>query len=137
MREGVRLLVCLCLSGLALGGCLERRIRVTSEPSGARVWLNDEPIGLTPCEARFTYYGTYDLRVELDGYAPVHEGRTAHAPVYEQPGIDLAATLLPVRFENVIEWHYELEAVQTGREAQEALRQRAQAMRQRARIDED
>ena len=131
MRKTTLLIVCLAAAA-PLPGCIERRIRVTSEPSGARVWLNDRPIGVTPCEARFTYYGTYDVRLELDGHEPVHEGRTARAPIHEYPGIDLAATLAPVDFEHTAEWHYDLEPVAEGDEAREALRERAGAMRERA-----
>lgn len=91
-----------------LGGCVERRVKVTSEPSGARVWLNDEAIGVTPCEAGFKYYGKYDVRLALDGYEPVHEGRVMKAPLYEYPVVDLAATAVPVKFESVNEWHFVL-----------------------------
>ena len=31
----------LAVAALALPGCVDRKIRVTSEPPGARVWLND------------------------------------------------------------------------------------------------
>jgi len=124
-------------AGLVLCGCLDRRIRVTSEPAGARVWLNDEPIGRTPCEARFTYYGSYSVRVELDGHEPVSEGRTAHAPIHEYPGIDLVAELIPINFDHLIEWHYDLAPAPTGDAARDALRERARGMRERARTDED
>ncbi len=90
------------------GGCVERRVKVTSEPSGARVWLNDEVIGETPCEAGFRFYGKYDVRLTLDGYEPVHEGRVMRAPVYEYPIVDLVAEALPVDFESVNEWHFVL-----------------------------
>ena len=92
---------------LGVGGCVERRVKVTSAPEGARVWLNDELIGVTPCEAAFKYYGKYDVRLALDGYEPIHEGRTMKAPIYEYPIIDLAATAAPINFESVNEWHFE------------------------------
>ncbi|MBL4809158.1 MAG: PEGA domain-containing protein [Phycisphaerales bacterium] len=88
------------------GGCVERRVKVTSEPSGARVWLNDEVIGVTPCEAGFKFYGKYDVRLALDGYEPIHEGRVMKAPIYEYPIIDLAATAVPFKFKSVNNWHF-------------------------------
>ncbi len=94
---------------LTLTGCVERRIRITSEPQGARVWLNDVELGATPVETTFTFYGDYDVRVELEGYERLHEMRKAKAPVHEWPGPDLVAAALPVRFKNEIEWHFELE----------------------------
>lgn len=91
-----------------LGGCVERRVEVTSEPAGARVWLNDELIGETPCVAGFKYYGKYDVQLMLDGYEPIHEGRFMKAPIYEYPIVDLAATAAPIDFESVNRWHFVL-----------------------------
>lgn len=92
-----------------LSGCLERRIRVTSEPPGAIVWLNDREIGRTPVETPFTFYGTYDVRLELDGFEPVQAPRKASAPVYEWPGFDLLAEMWPGRIRTDIDWHFDLE----------------------------
>ncbi|KAA0213979.1 MAG: PEGA domain-containing protein [Leptolyngbya sp. PLA3] len=93
---------------LVLPGCLQRRIRVTSEPPGAVVWVNDTEIGRTPAETTFTFFGDYDVRLELDGYEPVHEMRRARAPLHEYPGPDLVAAALPVKFKTLIEWHFDL-----------------------------
>lgn len=126
-----------CLAALAclpLAGCIERRIRVTSEPPGAIVWLNDREIGRTPVETGFTFHGDYDVRLALDGYEPVHTERRAEAPVHEWPGIDLVATALPITFDNTIEWHFDLEPsleVTQQRDAYEAdLIERAERLRQ-------
>lgn len=114
---------------ILLGGCVERRVEVTSEPSGARVWLNDEMIGVTPCEAGFLYYGTYDVRLDLDGYEPVHEGRVMRAPLYEYPIVDLAATAVPADFESVNSWHFVLEPSSGLDDDRDGLLERAQGMR--------
>jgi len=125
------------LAGLAsLTGCVERVIRVTSDPPGARVWLNDQDLGVTPAQASFTYHGVYDVRLELPGYLPVHEGRKAKAPVYEWPLIDLVAEAVPARFENTHEWHFELaadpEVSLPADDADALLLQRAGELRDRA-----
>jgi hypothetical protein len=99
----------LTASLLTLPGCIQRRIRVTSEPPGAVVWLNDTEIGRTPAEAEFTFYGSYDVRLELDGYEPIHTARRTPAPFYEYPGPDLIAEVIPHKFENVVAWHFDLE----------------------------
>ena len=96
---------------LSTTGCIQRRIRVTSEPPGAIVWLNDTEIGRTPTEAEFTFYGSYDVRLELDGYEPIHQARYTRAPFHEYPGPDLIAEALPFKFDTLIEWHFELEQV--------------------------
>ena len=107
MRKGA-LMVPLMLVPLMLGGCAERRIRVTSEPAGARAWLNDEEIGVTPTEASFTFYGHYDLRLEKPGYEPYHGKHTAKAPLHEYPGPDLVAAAAPTNIGHTVEWHIEL-----------------------------
>jgi hypothetical protein len=94
---------------LALTGCVDRKIRVTSEPPGARVWLNDVEIGRTPAEADFAFYGRYDVRLELEGHEPLWTDREAKAPVWQWPVLDLAAEVIPARFDDLVEWHFELE----------------------------
>ena len=76
---------------------------------GARVWLNDTEIGTTPAEADFRFYGRYDIRLEKEGYEPLWTDREAKAPLWQYPGIDLAADLIPARFDDLVEWHFELE----------------------------
>ncbi len=92
-----------------LTGCIERRIKITTEPPGARVWFNDVELGASPVVTAFTFYGDYDVRVELDGYERISTFRKAKAPIHEWPGVDLVATALPTRIENEIHWHFELE----------------------------
>ncbi len=125
-----------CAALVCLSGCIERRIRVTSEPPGAIVWLNDREIGRTPVETGFTFHGDYDVRLALQGYEPVHTERRAEAPVHEWPGIDLVAHALPVKFDNTIEWHFDLEPsleLTQERDAYETeLVERAERLRQHA-----
>lgn len=92
-----------------LGGCVQRRIVITTEPTDALVYLNDVEVGRTPLEVDFTYYGVYDLRIRKQGYEPLVTSREAKAPFYEWPGIDLVALAIPVRKETVIRWHFDLE----------------------------
>jgi len=99
------------LIGVFLTGCVERTIRITSEPPGALVYLNDEEIGRTPCDTSFTFYGTYDVRLVLNGYEPYMGPAEAETPIYQQPGLDLLAEMSPMRFRNVINWHFELQKV--------------------------
>jgi len=126
-------------SALLLASCAERRVRVTSSPPGARVWLNDQDIGRTPTEARFTFYGSYDLRMELRGFEPYHAEHTANAPVHEYPGPDLVAAAYPGRIKHLVEWHIDLEptpeSVLAPTEAREQLLDRAAALRERTRTD--
>lgn len=120
--------------GCAVGtGGSQRTIVVTSEPAGAVVWLNDVEIGRTPVETDFTFFGTYDVRLRLDGYEPVTTSRKTDAPWHEWPGVDLAAAVIPLRFETKIEWHFDLLQAEEFRlesgEAERLLLDRADEMR--------
>ncbi len=127
------------LSLLALTGCVDRKIRITSEPPGARVWLNDTEIGTTPAEADFRFYGRYDVRLEKAGYEPLWTDKKAYAPVWQYPGIDLAADLIPLRFDDTVEWHFDLEPSLETTTEPAALRndlvERASELRERAAAD--
>ena len=112
----------------ALAGCVERRIHITSEPSGAAVTLNDVEVGRTPVEVDFTYFGTYDVRLRRDGYETLVAAREAEAPLHEQPVIDFFALLIPTTKRTLIEWHFELEPEQSD---PAGIIERADALRQR------
>lgn len=120
----------LCLSGLA-GGCMSRRVSITSEPIGATVTVNDIEIGRTPVEADFTYYGVYDVLVTKDGFEPLRAKARAKAPLYEFPPVDLAASA--TNAERVVRWHFALtpalERKLTTEEFERGLMDRARTLR--------
>ena len=127
------------VAGLALPGCLERRLSITSEPPGALVWVNDVELGRTPVEADFTFYGEYDVRISLEGYEPIHKQMTAPQPIQEYPPFDLVAGALPVDFENVVKWHFDLQPALEKSEDSKAfennLMDRARGLRERLESD--
>lgn len=123
------LAVCSAMS-LALMGCVERTIHITSDPPGALVHLNDVEIGRTPCQTAFLHYGTYDVRLSLAGYESYMGSAEAVTPPGDLPGIDLAAELLPVRFKNRIDWHFDLQPINDD---DPAILERANALRSRLR----
>lgn len=102
----------LCLCGSILTGCVDRRITITSEPSGAQVFLNDADVGRTPVEVNFTYFGTYDVRLRKEGCEPLVTKAEAKAPIHEWPGIDLLFIPMPFTKETRIAWHFDLEPSQ-------------------------
>lgn len=113
-----------------LGGCTQRTIEITSEPPGALVWVNDQEVGRTPLEADFKFFGTYDVRVKLDGYEPIHAGMPAESPLHEKPGIDLV--MAPSRLKTTARWHFDLTPapeLTDKRKAQDATVDRARAFR--------
>lgn len=102
------LLAALLGSSLVFGGCVRRVVEITSEPSGAIVWLNDREVGSTPCNVEILHYGVYDLRVTKVGYEPLSVGKKASAPVWDLPGPDLVAELLPFEVTSRTSWHLNL-----------------------------
>lgn len=99
------------LAGLlgTLGGCLERKLQITSEPVGALCWVNDREVGVTPLELEFTHYGTYEVRLKKEGFEPLVTKARASQPVYEYPPLDLAATVIPAKIETTVRWHFVME----------------------------
>jgi hypothetical protein len=90
----------------ASGGCVRRTITITTEPQGTLVWLNDREVGRTPVEVDFKHYGTYDVRLERQGYEPMMTSGRANAPWWDTVGLDLLAELTLADLESRIEWHY-------------------------------
>ena len=133
--SSITLACALLFTLLTLPACVQRKIRVTSTPPGARVLLNDQDIGTTPVETRFTFYGGYDVQLTMPGYEHVHELKHAKAPLHEYPVVDLAATAAPTNIDHTIEWHFDLTPVPESTDpeaARENLIDRAAEMRQRA-----
>lgn len=124
-------------AGLAClaGGCIERKISITSEPPGAVCWVNDVEIGRTPVETEFTFYGEYDVRLRLEGYEPLRTHAAAEAPLHEYPPFDFFATIAPFDFDHTVKWHFVLEKrpEEAGdpRAAERELIERARDLRQK------
>jgi len=103
-------IVCLvsCLA-LPVFGCVKRTISISSVPEGALVWVNDREVGRTPLVINFTYYGEYDIRLELDGFEPVMSARWAKAPVWDAPIIDLVTEVVAPHSHSRVVWDFVLE----------------------------
>lgn len=107
----------LCITtGSVLCGCVLRTITIDSEPPGAMVYLDDEPIGQTPVTTKFTYYGTRKITLEKTDI----EGRllTKRMTVYEKikppyyqyiPLDFFSELILPVKLEDDHYFLYQLE----------------------------
>ncbi len=100
--------VTLLLIGVLAAGCVQRTIRITSDPAGALVYLNDEEVGRTPVTVPFLFYGTYDVRLEHEGYKPLWTAKKTDAPWWEVPGPDLIAEAIP-HVKTQQQWHFVLE----------------------------
>lgn len=80
----------------AVGGCVERTLSVQSTPPGALVYLNDQESGRTPMQHDFLWYGTYEVTLRMDGYESLKTRADILPPIYQWPGLDLFAEILPI-----------------------------------------
>ncbi len=64
---------------------------VRSSPPGAMVYVDNQPIGTTPCATSFVYYGTREIRLVKPGFETLTIKQPIPAPWYEIPPIDFAA----------------------------------------------
>ena len=122
----------LCAGGIlcvgAAAGCVERRITIRTNPSGALVYLNDEEVGRSPLTVPFLWYGDYDviLRKEPEPlydeskvvvgerrYQTVKTHKRTPKPWYQYPPFDLfAEALMPFTIRDDHEWEFELPEAQ-------------------------
>ena len=109
-------------------GCVRRVVDISSDPDGAVVWVNDREVGATPVEVDFIHYGEFDVQVFMPGYEPITSSAKASAPVWDLPGLDFFAEILPVDLVSRNSWHFALEVEE--RDA-DALELRAVSLRNR------
>ena len=64
-----------CLSigiiSLCFSGCVQRRLQIRSQPEGALVSVDRQPVGSTPVSVPYTYHGTREIQLEKDGFKTV------------------------------------------------------------------
>jgi PEGA domain len=93
-----------------LSGCVERRYTIRTNPPGALVIANGEPIGTTPVSKSFTFYGDRTIRIIKEGYAT--KDLVAHfpAPWYDNVVTEFfTENVIPYTFRDEIEFNYTLE----------------------------
>ena len=108
---GARLVIVASLVAgfLFLGACVRRKVTITSTPSEALVWVNSQEVGRTPLVFEFTYDGLYDVRLLHEECAALSTSASTEPPIWDLPGIDFFAEILPVEFTRDVAWHFELE----------------------------
>ncbi len=105
-----RLWITIAVVGLGmLGGCVEREMKITTEPAGALVYVSDREVGRTPLTLPFTWYGDYDVQVRMNGYKTLQTHAEISPPWYEVPPLDLFSYMAPWTYRDERFLHYELE----------------------------
>lgn len=71
-------------------------MKISTDPAGALVVVNDEEVGPSPVKVAFTWYGDYDLVFRKSGYETLKTNHRLDPPWWQLPPIDLVAeSLLP------------------------------------------
>jgi len=95
MRRHSAIAAAACLLLLVPGGCVERKLTITSEPEGALVYLSSQEVGRTPLSMPFTWYGDYEVILRKEGYETLKTHLNVTPPLYEVPPLDLFSELAP------------------------------------------
>ena len=112
----------------ACAGCVERRMTLVTEPSGAVAYYNGSEVGKTPVTFDFKYYQAADLRLERDGYKTLRVAQPVKAPLYQRFPVDFfAEVLLPFTLRDIHTFEYALE--KDADATQEEVLGRAEEMR--------
>ena len=93
-----------------LTGCVERRYTIRTDPPGALVIANGEPIGTTPVSKSFTYYGDRSIRIIKEGYETKDIVQPINAPWFDNLLTEFfTENLIPYTFRDDVDFNYKLE----------------------------
>jgi hypothetical protein len=82
-----------------VAGCLERTLKIRTQPANAIVIVNDEEVGPSPAKFSYTWYGDYELIIRKPGYETLKTNYRIDTPWYQIPPIDIVVeALIPVMF---------------------------------------
>jgi len=130
MRRGI-LVAALALAAVSQTGCVERILAIQSDPPGAAAYVDGEKVGTTPCEVKYTWYGTRVLVLELRGYSLVRQEVVLNAPWWQLIPIDfITDVLIPMTIRDRLSVSYTLEPAPVLPE--EAVLDRADELKKRA-----
>lgn len=111
-------------------GCVTRKYTIDSLPQGALVYKDGKPIGVTPMDDHFTYYGKYKFKLVKDGYEPLVVEQKIPAPWYQYPPLDFVAeSLFPFEVHDIHRFTYGLEPAKGVR--QDEMLQKATTLREK------
>jgi len=112
-------------------GCVRRTISITTEPSNARVFLNDQEVGQSAVTTDFLWYGDYDVIIRKEGYKTLQTHWNVKPPWYQWIPFDFFAEVLwPGWIHDAHAQHYILEPAEKST-ADEVI-SRAEEARERA-----
>jgi hypothetical protein len=135
MRRRACLLGLLLAAGLA-GGCVERKYTVYTDPPNSLVLVNNTPLGPSPADGSFVYYGHYDFTLMAPGFETLQVRENIAPPWYQWWPLDFFfETLWPFEIQDVRTFHYRMVPAQVPNTADVlqrsgVVRQQGQAVRE-------
>ena len=91
------------------GGCVERKILISSSPPGAEVFLDGKPLGLTPVEIPFVHYGEHRVALRMKSHEIFQKHIQIRPPLYEIFPLDFVSeVLIPYNFKDLHSFHFQL-----------------------------
>src|SRR6516164_4607273 len=122
---------CLLAAGLA-GGCVERKFVIETDPPNVLVLVNNQPLGPSPADGSFVYYGKYNFTLLSPGFETLHVTENIAAPCYQWFPLDFFfETLWPFEIQDVRRFHYQMMPMQIPNTAY--VLQRSGVIRQQGR----
>ena len=127
-----------CLAGLVVSQAgpaeagVRRRRPIRSNPPGARGYVDDQEIGVTPVSTSFIYYGTRKIQLLKDGFETLTVKQKFRAPWYQYTPIDFfSENLWPakIRDERVLDF----QLIPMRNVPNQELRSRGEELRLRSR----
>ena len=112
-RSAVRRIAAVAVLSLLATGCVRRTLKISTDPQGAKIVLNDQHVGTSPLSVDFVWYGDYSVIATKEGYETLNTHKRIHAPWYQVPPFDfLAEVFVPFRIHDVKEMCFQLEPAQ-------------------------
>jgi hypothetical protein len=131
MVRKLSFIICL-VSYLTITGCVERKLTITTEPSGALVLLNDEEIGISPVTVGFEWYGDYNIKLSKENYETLATHRNLPRPMRDKFPFDFFDDAFRTRIDEY-SWNFKLEP--KVQPTKEELIEKAVNLRKEALVD--
>ncbi|WP_161488029.1 PEGA domain-containing protein [Sedimentisphaera cyanobacteriorum] len=106
-----------------LAGCVNRELKVITNPENADVYLNGEQIGKSPASVNFNWYGTYDVKIAKKGFKTLEQTAEIKRPLHDYFPLDIFAGIFNSGKTYTYRWHFDLE--KASEPSREALIERA------------
>jgi hypothetical protein len=126
-------LVAFTILSLLATGCVVREMFIRSEPPGAKVFVDTEEKGVTPCAVRFTFYGKREVVLRREGYLSAKRVVSTPVPWYEYFPLDFVCEILvPIPIRDRHEFDFKLEKIPVESDTEAILKRAREIQPERA-----